>query len=287
MKVIIKKIFFTAYSILQIIKHHQKTQIPLAINNKECIILGNGPSLKDELENNLDYYKNSSCKFSVNDMALDSYYEVLQPQYYVLADPAYFDKNTSEIVGDNRDRLIMAIKEKTFWNMTIFIPALQKGKSNKFLSELKNKNNIKVCFYNSLPIKGFTKFKYFCLKKNFASPYIQNVLVAAIYLAINMGFENIYLVGADHSWIENITVNDDNVLLQSDKHFYGKISSLKPIYKDSTELSPFNMHEFMWAMYKVFYEYHVLQQYAEYLSVHIYNCSEKSYIDAFERRRLS
>ena len=142
-------------------------------------------------------------------------------------------------------------------------------------------------YYNCLAVDGFDKFKNFCYKCNLASPHIQNVLVAALYLSINIGFKKIYLVGADHSWMQNVFVNKRNVLLTSDEHFYDKESTnAKPWYKDAAQTDTFKMHEIMLAMYKTFSGYYVLKEYAKLFNANIYNCSEISYIDAFERRKL-
>ena len=50
-------------------------------------------------------------------------------------------------------------------------------------------------------------------------PFSQNVLVAAIYISLNLGYKNIYLLGADHSWAHDVSVNDDNQLCLNDRHF--------------------------------------------------------------------
>ena len=48
----------------------------------------------------------------------------------------------------------------------------------------------------------------------------------------------------------------------------------------------FKMHEFLDALSITFRGYFILKDYADYLGAKIYNCSKKSYIDAFERCNL-
>ena len=287
MKKFICNLFLSLISILRIIRFSKKTKLPVEEHFNECIILGNGPSLGDSLQKKIEKIQSISLKICVNSMAINKYYEILKPQYYILADPDWSKERVSTDIADLREKVANAILEKTTWRMTLFIPVLRKGECNFFEKKLHSNKNIKVVYYNCLPVDGFNKFKNFCYKYNIASPHIQNVLIAAIYLSINIGFKNIYLVGADHTWMKNIFVNEKNVLLLCDKHFYDNESiNAKPWYKDGEEIDTFKMHEIMLAMYKTFSGYYVLKEYAKLFNANIYNCSEISYIDAFERRKL-
>lgn len=69
------------------------------IVKKECVILGNGPSLKKSLENDLDFISNRIV-FCVNFFATSDYFEVVKPKFYVFADPGFWGKQTSLLLKD-------------------------------------------------------------------------------------------------------------------------------------------------------------------------------------------
>jgi hypothetical protein len=115
-------------------------------------------------------------------------------------------------------------------------------------------------------------------------PHAQNVLVAAIYLGIEIGFKKIYLMGADHSWHEELIVSKDNIVCFKPKRFSDKEeASLVPFLMHDKSTRAAKMHEIFDAFTKVFVGYHNLEEYSQYRDVKILNASKKTYIDAFER----
>ena len=102
-----------------------------------------------------------------------------------------------------------------------------------------------------------------------------------------MGYKEIYLLGAEHSWLEDLCVKDDNVLYTVHKHFSGE-TDFMPMYKaapKNTETS--KVHEMMESYRRTFRSYWLLKEYASFRGAVIYNVTPDSYIDAFERRDLS
>ena len=89
MKKFICNLFFSLISILRIIRFSKKTKLPVEEHFNECIILGNGPSLGNSLQKKIEKIQSISLKICVNSMAINKYYEILKPQYYILADPAW------------------------------------------------------------------------------------------------------------------------------------------------------------------------------------------------------
>ncbi len=149
-----------------------------------------------------------------------------------------------------------------------------------------NKNGkVKINFYNYVVFKGFKSLGFKLFKHNFAMPKFYNVLGASIFLAINMGFKKIKITGADHSWFENIKINDDNLLCRRDLHFYDKAEQpLIPI-QDPISKKTLHIGDFFEALYKTFDSYHLLNQYAMISGCMVYNISRFSYIDAFKRTK--
>jgi hypothetical protein len=119
-------------------------------------------------------------------------------------------------------------------------------------------------------------------------PQSQNVLVAAIFLGINMSFKKIYVFGADHSWHEHLHVNEENILCLKHIHFYENEENVSfvPFYKGAHLKETFSVAEIFATWAKVFNGYSALNHYANSRGCKIYNASEVSFIDAFERIKI-
>ncbi|MFW5726411.1 MAG: hypothetical protein ACOCW4_00955, partial [bacterium] len=65
-------------------------QRPDKINDhRECVLLGNGPSLKDFLDNHLDFLQDKAV-FAVNNFVRTDAFPKVKPQYYVIVAPDYW-----------------------------------------------------------------------------------------------------------------------------------------------------------------------------------------------------
>lgn len=247
---------------------------------KKCVILGNGPSLSDSLIEYASILQNYQL-IAVNGFALAKEYLVLKPNYYVLHDPAFW---TAE--DKLPEKIFNAIKSKTDWPLTIYIPNQAKNSLliNSLISE-----KITIIYYNYVVYKGFTSLGHFLFNKNLAMPQSQNVLVACLFLTINMGFKDIYTLGADHTWHENLVVNENNVLCIKNVHFYSEETKVdfKPFRKGLDVEETFKVYEIFEIWTKVFKGYEVISGYAKAKGSKIYNASKVSFIDTFERKKLS
>jgi hypothetical protein len=67
-----------------------------------------------------------------------------------------------------------------------------------------------------------------------------------------------------------------------DRHFYGE-DCKRYIYKDYTHTEKFTVADLFDTLTKWHRECEFLNRYANYEGVHIYNMSDSSYIDAYER----
>jgi len=85
--------------------------------------------------------------------------------------------------------------------------------------------HIKLYVYNTTPIEGFQVFCNWIFRKGWGVPRPHNVLIPSIAMGLRLPFKKIYLAGADHSWLPEITVTDDNVVLMHQKHFYDQNKS--------------------------------------------------------------
>ncbi|MBC7411119.1 MAG: hypothetical protein H7331_01525 [Bacteroidia bacterium] len=264
-----------------VLKSKRGVDLPKATNDT-CIVLGNGPSLKTTLEKHSTILLKTDL-LCVNNFATANEYELLKPSYYLMLDPNYWYDNPTDLVKQTYDSL----QTKTVWKLQLILPF--EAKNAKALNSLiSNNKNIEVRFINYVVFKGFNVLGNFLYTKNIAMPQSQNVLVACLFAGINIGFKKLYLTGADHTWHENLHVNENNDLCLKDIHFYENKEQVKyrMFYKDSTQTLTFKMHEILATLSKSFYGYINVNNYAKYRNVSIYNASEISFIDAFERKKL-
>lgn len=272
----IKKVYIFFINIVETFKWIVKAIFYSDLKNHICrsdnrnllTILANGPSLKEELDK-LDY---TVGDFSVVNRFYESpYYVIIKPRYYVLADPEFF-KHEDEI---------KKLTECVDWEMTLIV-SYTGWKKLAFLRNLPNKH-ITVLPYHSNPYKGFMWLKYFLYKRGLSMPTAQNVLVPSIFNGINMGYKEIRLYGADHSWTKTLCVDKENQVCAVDVHFYEDEKEVKllPYLKCPGEY--YKLHELLRDFAKMFESYHQIRWYADKAGCRILNCTKDSFIDAFER----
>ena len=254
-------------------------------NEKKCIILGNGPSLSQTIANNSQEFM-SSTKLCVNNFVLSDQYLEIKPEYYILNAPSYFqpDEKLSEVYINLKRDVFNALQVKTVWKLFILVPVIAK-KSKEFMDILQKNENIKPIYFNQTPVEGFDWFKHSMFKMNLGMPRPHNVLIPSIMGLIALNYTEILIVGADHSWLSEITVNERNEAMVHQKHFYDEDTS-KPKKMNDWAKRPRRLHEILHKFQLAFQGYWDIKKYAEKQNVQIYNCSEVSMIDAFDRREL-
>jgi hypothetical protein len=254
-------------------------------NSKRCIILGNGPSLKNTLPLLDKHGLKNTDLFCVNDFPLTPEYEKLKPAHYLFLDPSYYVDNISEEFKKRRTMLFNSVKEKTTWDVSLYLPNfLAKKEIGK--KEYWGKH-INIFFYNTAsPTITVSMWNSF-FKKNKLMPHPQNILIAAIYIALNRGYKEIYVCGADHSWHRDIEVNEQNQVCTRSSHFYsnGKVE-LKPWYTDESKTEVFSMSRVFRDLTIVFESHLQLAAYAKYIGAEVYNSSTDTCIDAYTRKSL-
>ena len=255
------------FLLLILLKTDLRNHIQKVENAGLITILANGPSLKDDLEN-IDFNEGDFCV--VNDFYKSPWYGKIKPKYHVLADPMYF--RTDEDIQP----FVNAVK----WEMILFVPYYGWKKMsilNKIPSDF-----ITVVPYHSVTFQGFEFLRNWFYKKGLSMPITVNVLVAALFNAINIGYRRIKLYGADHSWTESIRVDEKNRLCVIDKHFY-EVHEVKmtPWYLSDGSVQRISM--FMGNLSVAFVSYEMIRRYAEFCKCEIINYTKNSYIDAFER----
>ena len=255
----------------------------LKVQSPQCYILGNGPSLNEDLIPHMSFFRDQNV-FVVNFFALTETFKTLQPKYYILADPCFFIKSKNEELQKRSDHLMNHLKEKCNWPIILIVPF---PGVNTISCQLRGNKNIRIIGFNGVSCrKAFKWFDRWVHNQQWAIFSGIDVTAVAIYLAMMVGFKEINLLGVDHSAFKNITVGPDNEIYEKIVHFYDN-NELKPqpiMWEENNRFRYLKLHEYLGYTSKTFETYHYIREYAEYKKVKVYNRCKVSYIDAFERR---
>lgn len=239
-------------------------------------VLANGPSLADSIAHHADTLRRMPT-VAVNFMAATPQFEQLRPDYYVLADPFFFNGQGH----DNIDALWQSLRYCAH-PMTLCVPAPKAAQARRLLAGGTGK--VSVATYNYIGAQGFAWFENWAYRHRLAMPRPRNVLMPAIMCAIAASYREIYVLGADHSWLETLRVADDNTVVSVQPHFYE--DSRKELDRIAVHYRSIRLHQLLDSFRIAFASYHTLQRWAAHAGIAIYNSTPGSYIDALPRRPL-
>lgn len=252
--------------------------------NDKMVIIGNGPSLNRTMELYGDRLKNYDCVM-VNFSARTPLYEQIKPKYYIIADPGFIENSA---LKSSIDAFVHDLYQKTTWPMTIIMPDfIQKWDGCEII---KQNSNITILYYNNCYADVPSDTLFQVLDDNLIGPPAQTVLNTAVWLAIYWGYKETYLVGADTSFLEDTHVDQtDNRTYTEDKHFYSNtdVYAEKQLWAKNRRYLPVKYHEEIETIYIILKSYWDMKRYAEWKGVKVYNASEYSCIDAFERKKIN
>lgn len=260
---------------------------------KPCLIIGNAPGLIEDLEKSTRSTTDFDC-VCVNYMAGTNLFPKIRPRHYVIVSTEYWANEQKEGWNKDRQEVFDIMVRDTNWKMTLHVPVIAK-RNKAWTKKIAQNSNIDLCFFNLTPVEGASNISHYLFKNGLGMPRPHNVVVGSLFLMLNSGYKDIYLSGVKHDWLEQIMVTEKNRVLLGQKHFYDKEvkdkSSLlrpdpKPMYHHKGSKKERKLHEVLHKFYYTFRSYWELKEYADHLGVTIYNTTEGSYIDAFERRAL-
>ena len=273
----IKQLFGTIYFFLRQLRHSDfKQPIKYEVKDRPLVILANGPSFKNVLEN-LDVLKGSDV-CCLNHFAINDVFFQIKPNLYVLADPGYWIDHQRSI--EDRAPVFENLLNKVDWSMELYVPFLSKKEFN-WKTFFSTNKNIKICYIHNLEWTGFSSMRNWSYRKGLAMPRPQNVTVVCLFVGINKGYKKIDIYGVDHSWTELLIVNDKNQVCLCDRHFWDQDTPPTQVWYKIDH--PYLMHEALRDIAYMFESYHYIRSYADSRNVRIVNHTKNSYIDAFER----
>ena len=254
--------------------------------SSRVVIIGNGPSLNSSIEKYKEEIAQSDI-IVVNEFGATDLFEIFKPKLYVFADPAYF--SLPENMKDSVLNLFQTIVEKTKWPMHIIIPYSYRDAHSLEIFR-QNKNLTIDCYYDGMQDVG-KKSKFEAWDENLIAPPAQTVLNTCVYMAIYWNYKDIYLIGADTSFLESLRVDQKtNEIFIMSSHFYQEEEVYSNNYYEAskgTKMEGWTLHDLIWAFGNMFKMYSDLKDYADYKGVRIYNASEYSWINVFERKKLA
>lgn len=243
--------------------------------DRRLIILGNGPSLADNLAGDMDILCNADT-LAVNFAGNTPDFISLKPKYYLLMDPHFFKEPPTD---PNVPRLFANFNSVVDWDMTLFLPV---GKTARSIG-LTNQH-IRIENFNPVGVEGFRWLQNMAFDMRRGLPRPRNVMVPAIMTGIWLGYKNIYILGADHSWLRTLDVDDDNIVVSIQPHFYK--DGEEEHRRVATMFRDIRLHELLYGFHLAFKGYHAIREYADRRGINIYNSTPGSYIDAFPRRPI-
>lgn len=239
------------------------------------IILANGPSLAKNIAEDMELLRNADT-LAVNFGGNTPEFNEIRPKYYLLMDPHFF---TEPFRDPNVPRLYRNLNEKVDWDMTLFIPV---GR-NPRITGITNPH-IRIERFNPIGVEGFGWLERMAFDSGRGLPRPRNVLIPSIMAGIWLGYKEIYLLGADHSWLRTLDVDEDNTVVSIQPHFY--TDGEEEHKRVATLMKGIRLHELLWGFHLAFKGYHSIQKYVSGRGVNVYNSTPGSYIDAFPRRDI-
>ena len=218
---------------------------------RRCFVIANGPSVKQQ---DLTLLRDETT-IVVNSFHFHPDYEKIRPKYHVAVDP--------KLVAD-APNAIAWLREMQ-----------QVGADPTFIFPVEGETLFrKYGLFKGRPVHYALLSEQTCasgrVKVDLSRPVsgVRCVSVAAIVVALHLGFREIYLLGCDHDWLAHPTV---------DTHFYDS----NPHYPDF--MSDFPYQALMEYQLELWREYGNLRQFALARGSRIYNATRGGFLDVFPR----
>ena len=235
------------------------------------IVMGNGPSLRKTIDENSELLR-SHDTMAVNFAANTEDFFTLRPRHYVIADPHFFKFPSKD---PNVEKLWSNLG-KADWEMVLHIPV--KAKTPSLAA------NISIQRFNMTPGEGYDFVCHPLFKTGMAMPRPRNVLIPSLMEGIRMGYDKIYITGADHTWPHTLYVDHSNRVVSIQPHFYD--DNREELDSVAQEYAGLHLHDVLGSMVIAFRSYHEIARYAKKRGVEIYNSTPESLIDAFSRKPI-
>ena len=246
----------------------------------KTIVLGNGPSLKVDMDMVLEKSLYSEI-YALNYFAVTEYFKEIRPEYYVLTDRMFWDQNANSNIKKDNEKLFSCL-DKVDWKMNI---VCHETGFKKIYERLKDNKNIKVLGVHSVNIKfNNEKINLYALNKNIATPHFINALVMVLWHAIYRRRKDIEIYGADFSMFKEYYIDQKtNELYSSFSHFTKNTEAQNDAVNKYPGEQKKMLHTRMYQQWSGFYQMYLLSRLARINNIKIINYSSNSFLDCFDR----
>lgn len=254
-------------------------KISIVRNSGDCIVIGNGPSLKSDIETLLSRV-GSADFWAVNHFSEYDHFFILRPNVYFFLDSYFWDANAAEKYKEKR---ILAFKglNAANWPIQLFVPNYADA---NYIQKMIDNPLVQVVRYNLKPVYlASNNLAAKLYAKKLLGPPEVNVIVHAMYFAILAGYRNVDLYGADTTMQRNLTVDQETNDVYIEYGYFYQGEQRERCMKNPYLLEPFTMREYFWMTTQIFYCHEVLFLLAESRGVKVRNKSSFSLIDAYPR----
>ena len=249
-----------------------------------ALVIANGPGLSKDvgkIEALIEREVSSLRLYAVNNFPTSEYFLKWKPSNLILADHSFWAENSTGDFAQARTDLLNALSSTARnFPVRVFLPA--QARNSMFVRKsLMSIDNVSVCFFNTYtwPIRLLRNALY---RYNLASPLPQNVVIAAMYIALLSGSRKLFLFGAEQSFHLGTRLREDNVLCFKYRRFYSSEKEI-PFYKDPQQTSVFNVKEFFEVMVVTFESFYQIRDFSISIGARIFNLSTDTFIDCFDR----
>lgn len=232
---------------------------------KRCFIIGNGPSIKDQ---NLSLL-NKEITFTVNQISRAAFFESINTQYHLWADPNFFK---TEFTCEGDYQLLELMKSLPKGTESFFPYSY----AHKYIEKYDLDKYMNINFYEPNKLVGeyedidFTS----CVRVGFS------VVQYAIQLAAYMGFKEIYLLGCECTTILNV-INARTKLYESETHGY-EVDNIEKERAYQMYMS-LPMTAYYESELNLLHEYSVIHRYCKKRGIKVINCTPGGVLDEFAR----
>lgn len=231
---------------------------------KNAFVFANGPSLEK-----LDPYKVKRLQeegyevFAGNSFINTGFSQIVKPDWYILSDPAHFQKYETETTAITKDRTKKDVEKLNTLQVQVFVP-------HRYARHAKSIIKNYYIFNDSFDV----------FSKNVTNPskkrgHVPLTLYKALGIACFMGYDSIYICGFDNDWFKTLSVDKNNQMFWDNKHFYSR--EIDEVTKQ--KLTTFqDVPIFLLEMHQVFSG---LKKFVGATS--IFNLDENSLVDCFSK----
>lgn len=249
--------------------------------NKKCFILGNGPSLNNDIKKILKSKDLNTDIYAVNYFGRSEFFEKIKPNFYFFSDKMFWNKDLIEKVKNDNKKIFRILKNVN-WKITIICPKEGYFFLKKELSENKNLSFfvVPIRFSNLLT----DKLTHLSIRYRFFSIPNINSVITMLWMSIFMNYKKITLYGCDFSAFKNLNVDQlTNEIIVSTKHFYGNSSAEKNAAKKYLNQKDKPLSQRLFQVYRSFRMLDILSKISKNLNIKVVNGSSFSFIDSFPR----